>query len=422
MTAPSARACFRAATCLALIISWCTVSRGDDRPAVPDPAEAPNEVSVRDRGATGDGRTDDTHAIQSAIDAIATRGGEIYFPPGTYLVSAPIKLHAQSIYRGAGAGATALVTPTSGPGFAVFQVATPRTCRAGNGPCDGAIGSNRRGAACVCYDDDDCESRACTGGTVQRRLVVRDLEIRLQTSNSVGLDAALIGESTFRNLYIVAADGMSGTTGALFSDGNGKVSGYSDTLSECGLANLERGVLLLPRANDQRLVANSIDRCGIAILIRPTVNATHIVNNLLQSFTSHGIEDHGDGTCIIANRFEAGKPHIRLEADGSTAEVIANYHGGVGAPVENRGTHDALILENHKGSAVPGLLGNLAFESFNYAPRQGAPFPCASPRDGATYFDAGLHRMCICDGSRSKWCPLQLGGDTLACGSGTSCR
>ena len=44
--------------------------------------------SVRDYGATGDGATDDTAAIQAAINACATAGGGVvYFPYGTYVAS-----------------------------------------------------------------------------------------------------------------------------------------------------------------------------------------------------------------------------------------------------------------------------------------------------------------------------------------------
>jgi hypothetical protein len=43
-------------------------------------------VSVKDFGATGDGTTDDTVAIQAALDSLTT-GGVIYFPQGTYRVA-----------------------------------------------------------------------------------------------------------------------------------------------------------------------------------------------------------------------------------------------------------------------------------------------------------------------------------------------
>jgi parallel beta-helix repeat protein len=42
-------------------------------------------INVKDYGATGNGSTDDTAAIQDAIDAV-TAGGTLFFPVGTYLV------------------------------------------------------------------------------------------------------------------------------------------------------------------------------------------------------------------------------------------------------------------------------------------------------------------------------------------------
>jgi hypothetical protein len=47
-------------------------------------------VNVKAYGAAGDGAADDTAEIQAAIDSVAATGGVVYFPVGTYKLSAAL--------------------------------------------------------------------------------------------------------------------------------------------------------------------------------------------------------------------------------------------------------------------------------------------------------------------------------------------
>lgn len=66
-------------------------------------------VNVKTYGATGDGTTDDTEAIQNAIDAVASGGGVVYLPEGTYKLSSALTVNSDLHLRGAGDACTILV-------------------------------------------------------------------------------------------------------------------------------------------------------------------------------------------------------------------------------------------------------------------------------------------------------------------------
>lgn len=79
--------------------------------------------NVKDYGATGDGSTDDTTAIQDAIDAaeavVATQGGAtVFFPHGSYLVSSTLTVRTSNVnIQGSGSsGDTNLVGDAKGCG------------------------------------------------------------------------------------------------------------------------------------------------------------------------------------------------------------------------------------------------------------------------------------------------------------------
>jgi len=57
-------------------------------PAMPDPGSG--WYNVKDYGAKGDGRTDDTAALQQAISAVGASGQGLFFPGGTYRTTSPL--------------------------------------------------------------------------------------------------------------------------------------------------------------------------------------------------------------------------------------------------------------------------------------------------------------------------------------------
>ena len=64
-------------------------------------------LNVRDFGARGDGKTDDTRAFKEAI--VRYRGGAIFIPPGRYVISDILSITKSGVVlRGAGQGATTL--------------------------------------------------------------------------------------------------------------------------------------------------------------------------------------------------------------------------------------------------------------------------------------------------------------------------
>jgi len=108
-----------------------TVSSGKPDPARTQPA-AIELTGVKRFGATGDGRTDDTAAIQKAVDVSV---GDIRFPRGVYRITRPIVIDLDRVGPTSlvGEGPARIVMTGPGPAFRFIGThggtATPRTVR-----------------------------------------------------------------------------------------------------------------------------------------------------------------------------------------------------------------------------------------------------------------------------------------------------
>ncbi len=95
-----------------------------DRCAPPPPSKL--VVNVKDKGAKGDGKTDDTKAIQAAIDAAAeTKHSTVLVPAGTYMVDVdyPKALRLKSdMTLKLDSGATIKAIPTNKPHYVMLWI------------------------------------------------------------------------------------------------------------------------------------------------------------------------------------------------------------------------------------------------------------------------------------------------------------
>jgi hypothetical protein len=73
-------------------------------------------VNVKDFGAKGDGTTDDTAAIQAAVNSLSLTGGTVFFPTGKFLVNSTVTISVRGISlvgNGFGSGGTWIVNGTT---------------------------------------------------------------------------------------------------------------------------------------------------------------------------------------------------------------------------------------------------------------------------------------------------------------------
>lgn len=82
----------------------------------------PTVYDVTTYGAQGDGTTDDTNAIQAAIDAANSRGGgTIVFPAGVFRITRGLTIYSRIVFRGAGLGTTIIKKSAGGGRFPILR-------------------------------------------------------------------------------------------------------------------------------------------------------------------------------------------------------------------------------------------------------------------------------------------------------------
>jgi len=134
-------------------------------------------LNVKSFGAAGDGETDDTAAIQAAIDAVPEAGGSVYFPAGTYL-SDGLTVRSGVCLVGDGQFAT-VIEHTAADAHGIYGEDIVGFVLQGlrlTGPADGLSAGSYDGLLL-----------AKTGSTATQNVVVRDVMIDHFSRNGVNL-------------------------------------------------------------------------------------------------------------------------------------------------------------------------------------------------------------------------------------------
>lgn len=168
---------------------------------------------VREFGAVGDGTTDDSTAIQAAIDAAATSTvrGTVWFPPGTYRIVTALRIGlpglrmcGSSSYRDATGAGSVLLSGTTGMTMLNLNPTTP-TYLEGVEVSSLVLNCNSAG------------TRAAIGMQIRNTHLSRLLDIRITGASSIGLDV----QDEIYDLYGEVIDITSCQVGASFTNPNG---------------------------------------------------------------------------------------------------------------------------------------------------------------------------------------------------------
>ena len=103
-------------------------------------------INVKDTGAKGDGRANDTAAIQRAIDEVAGTGGTVLVPDGTYMVRATgkrrLSLKSKMTFR-LSEGAILKAIPNGATSYSILRIARASDVTVSGGTLQGERGEHQ---------------------------------------------------------------------------------------------------------------------------------------------------------------------------------------------------------------------------------------------------------------------------------------
>lgn len=340
-------------------------------------------VSVRDFGALGDGATDDTAAIQRAIDQILFGGfaltqpklrRTIFFPPGIYLISASLKVPSYLFFRGSGQERTTIRQIASEP---LIQL------KDSNNQINAAYGTN-------------------SSATV-RNLNFQDMTLQhLSNKNVVSLDSCSdidFIRVTFRGSQAGTNSTATGLQNAVYAvptnAAYGDISGIR--FINCAFSNTTQGLVLA--ANNVKIIGCDFSDMSRAVWVDTTLSGATVRNIKVTSSTFDLIAK----SAIYVNSASAGVI--------TNVTSVGNWFGEVGTGRSGTVPTDSVVYFNASGNHSVG-------DSFQRSDSQSFGFPrvyhASGSRNTSLSANAGIKTGMITRGSGLQFnlLPIQTNANT----------
>jgi hypothetical protein len=359
--------------------------------ASPSDTAPQTQFDPRQFGATGDGKTDDTAALQKALDAAGASGGAVMLPPGIYLTS-ELHLHERTAligtpawrYSSAGGSVLRLATPDA---YCLLNLTEAFGATVEGIALDGAyLGKSVHGIA----------TRRDKWGEHEDGFRIERTQVGSFTGDGAHLECAWCFSVRHCEFYANHGDGLMlrGWDGFLIDNwfsGNAR-AGFAARQQNASVTFTANRIewngeenMLLDSSDGYQITGNFFDRAGtIGLAIRSTHNPATQITITGNFFKRAGknasatplnsanlLLDGAEGVTCVGNTFQAGRDDGPKGVWSPAYGIL--YRGLRNSVVRNNVLHDGAIKEllldqagHHEGVLVSDNPGSL-FTNFNRA-------------------------------------------------------
>jgi len=309
-------------------------------------------VNVKDFGAVGDGVTDDTAAIQAAVAAVPSSGGDVYFPAGRYKISTEITIISKVVYlRGDGAGASFIVqtgaaanginfnnaTYMPGGGISGLSIHAGSLYNTGTGSTGSGIKVQKVNGNFICQDFE--VQAFATGVLISQSFYAKFEDFQVLYSRDYG--------------FILATPGA-GVASAGITVARAKISNFGFT----GVNTGSVGLFLQQSAGD--FISDiDITSHNTSILINPTtpdqVNYLFAKSVIADTAVNDGWDINALSGDVVSNTFVDCWAGYMTNGSGVRLRGVVDGLSWIGGRVRENGSH-GFNIENGKNIAINGCM------------------------------------------------------------------